>query len=141
MNNNFCYVLTLPQASEITVAQASQTLGSYILEDLELEYDTIENMDIANESSYNVDRSLSYEHVTLMKTVVWAAASTLLNENINVPRRSMRSIVLLFTKQTRADREEFLYPDINEVKLTIEAVPNNVYSQGVPKSRFYDKPK
>ena len=53
----------------------------------------------------------------------------------------MRSIVLLFTKQTRTDSEEFLYPNTNEVKLTVEGVLNSIYSQGVPKSRLYDEAK
>ena len=100
-------------------------------------------MDIANEIAtlYSVGRSLSYEHITLMKTVLWAAASTLINENTNIPRKSMRSIVLLFTKQSRCDSEEYLYPNITEVKLTIEGVPNSVCSQGVPSSRFYEEAK
>ena len=75
---------------------ASQTLGSYTLEDLQLEYETIENMDLANEiaDKYSIG-------ITFTKTVVWAAASTLMNENINIPRKSMKAIVLLFTKQSR----------------------------------------
>ena len=95
------------------VVQSGQTLKSYTLEDLQLEYETIENMDLANEiaEKYSIGRSLSYKHITFMKTVVWAAASTLLNENINIPRKSMRSIVLLFTKQSRSDSEEYLYPN------------------------------
>ena len=98
-------------------------------------------MDIAEEISllYSVGGSLSYEHITLMKTVVWAAASTLMNENINITRKSMKAIVLLFTKQSRADSEEYIYPNITEVKLTIEGVPNSVYSQGIPSNRFYDE--
>ena len=112
MNNNFRYIITLPSSSELMTVQANQTLGTYTLEDLQLEYETIENIDLANEiaEKYFIGRSLSYEHITFMKTVVWAAASTLLNENINMPRKSMRSIVLLFTKQSRSDSEEYLYP-------------------------------
>ena len=34
-----------------------------------------------------------------------------------------------------------MYPNINKVTITIEGVPNVVYSQGVPKSRFYDEAK
>ena len=111
MNNNFRYILTLPQSSEISVAQSGQTLGSYSLENLELEYETIENQDVANSVSsvYGSGRSLSYEHLTLMKTTVLAASSTLVNENVNIPRRSMRAVVLLFTNTTRKDSEEFLY--------------------------------
>ena len=76
-----------------------------------------------------------------MKTTVWAAASTLINENINIPRKSMRAVVLLFTKTSMKDSEEFLYPNITEVKLTIKGDPNKVYSKGIPKSRFYDEAK
>ena len=143
MNNNFRYIITLPSSSELMVIQSGQTLGTYTLEDLQLEYEIIENIYLANEiaEKYAVCRSLSYEHITLMKTVVWTAASTLLNENINIPRKSMRSIVLLFTKQSRIDSEVYLYPNITEVKLTIEGVPNNVYSQGIPNSRFYEEAK
>ena len=40
MNNNFCYVLTLPESNKVMVVQNSQTLGTYTLEDLQLEYET-----------------------------------------------------------------------------------------------------
>ena len=53
----------------------------------------------------------------------------------------MKAIVLLFTKTSRKDSEEFLCPNITEVKVTIEGVPNQVYSQGITKSRFYDEAK
>ena len=143
MNNNFKYIITLPQASKIMVAQSGETLGNYSLENLELEYETIENQDIADviTSLYRTGRSLSYEHITLMKTVLWTASSTLINESINIPCKSVKAIVLLFTNTTRKDREEFLYPNITSVKLTIEGVPNQVYSQGIPKSRLYDEAK
>ena len=72
MDNNFRYILTLPQSSEISVAQSGQQLGSYSLENLEMEYETIENQNIANSVSslYGSGRSLSFEHVTHMKTTV-----------------------------------------------------------------------
>ena len=142
-NDNFRYEIKLPLANELMTVQANQTLGSYTLEDLQLEYETIDNMDIANEitEKYTFGRSLSYEQITLMKTVMWAAASTLMNENINISRRSMRSIVLLFTKQSRSDSEEYLYPNITEVKVTSEGVPNSVYSDCIPSRRFYDEAK
>ena len=142
MNNNFRYIIT-PQSSEILAAQTGQTAGTYSLENLVLEYEAIENESIARSVSslYSSGRSLSYEHVTLMKTVVWAAASTLINENINIPRKSMKAVVLLFTKTSRTDSGEFIYPNMTSVKVTSEGVPIQVYSQGIPKSRFYDDAK
>ena len=78
-------------------------------------------MDLANEipEKYSIG-------ITLMKTVLWTAASTLLNENINIPRKSTKAIVLLLTKQSRVDGEEHVYT-------------NSVYSQGIPSNRFYDE--
>ena len=68
-----------------------------------------------------------------MKTVVWAAASTLINENINIPHKSMKAVVLLFTNTTRSDSEEFINPNITSINITIKGVPNQVYSEGIPK--------
>ncbi|CAB4009483.1 Hypothetical predicted protein [Paramuricea clavata] len=143
MNNNFMYILTLPKTSDIMIAQTSEAVGGYTLENLELEYETIENQTIADEisSMYSTGRSLSYQHVTLMRTSNWAKDLTIANENVNLPRKSMAAIVLLFTKKTRADSEEYLYPNIEEVKITIEGVPNSIFSQGLPKSRFFEEAK
>ena len=73
-------------------------------ENLELEYETIENESVASvvSSSYSTSRSLI---------------------------KSMRAIVCLFSKTTSpTDSEEYLFPNIESVKVTIEGVPNAVYS-------------
>ena len=144
MNNNFQYILTLPNAASIMTAQGGSAVGGYVLENLELEYETIANQDMASEVSgvYSAGRSLSYEHATLMKTSECDKTVTLVNENINLPRKSMKAIVLLFTKKTgRVGSEEYVYPNIEKVKVTIEGNPNMVYSQGIPKNRLYGEAK
>ena len=66
---------------------------------------------------------------------------TLINK-INLARKSMKAIVLTFTKETgRAGSEEYLYHNIEEVKVTIEGNPNIVCSQGINKNRFYSEVK
>ena len=141
MINNFQYSITLPSASDIMKAQSGEAVGGYSLENIELEYETIENQDLANHTteSYEIGRSLSFEHVTLMKTTEWDKDSTLINETINLPRKSMKAVVLLFKSKTPSGSEEYVYPNIEEVKVTIEGVPNSVYSQGIPKSRFHEE--
>lgn len=143
MNNNLQYVITLSKATDIMVAQSNQAVGGYTLENLELEYETIDNQELSDEitSGYASGRSWSYEHVTLMKTTEWDKDTTIVNENVNLPRKSMKAIVLLFTNKVRTDSEEFLYPNIESVRVTIEGVPNSVYSQGIPKSKFYAEAK
>ncbi|CAB4001811.1 Hypothetical predicted protein [Paramuricea clavata] len=143
MNNNPMYILTLPQSDEIMTAQGGEAKGNYKLDNLELEYETIENDALASEVSrmYSTGRSLSYKHVTLMRTSNWDKDLTIVNENINIPRKSMSAIVLLFTNRVRTDSEEYIYPNIDKVNLTIEGVPNAVFSQGLPKSRFFEEAK
>ena len=143
MNNNPMYILTLPEADEIMTAQGGQKVEGYKLENLELEYETIENDSLASEisSMYTTGRSLSYKHVTLMRTSNWDKSLTIVNENINIPRKSMSAIVLLFTNKVRTDSEQYLYPNLEKVRLTIEGVPNSVFSQGLPKSRFFEEAK
>ena len=141
MVNNFQYAITLPSAAEIMKAQSGSAVEGYSLENIELEYETIENQDLTNSitEGYEIGRSLSFEHVTLMKTTEWDKDSTLINETINLPRKSMRAVVLLFKSKTPGGSEEYVYPHIDSVKVTIEGVPNSVYSQGIPKSRFYEE--
>ena len=49
MTNNFQYIITLPKATDIMVAQSCQSIGGYTLENLELEYETVENQDMVSE--------------------------------------------------------------------------------------------
>ena len=90
-------------------------------------------------SGYEAGQSLSYEHATLMKTTEWNKSSTLINETINLPRKSMKAVVLLFRNKTVTDSEEYVYPNIESIKVTIEGIPNSVYSQGTPKSRVFEE--
>ena len=141
MINNFQYSITLPSASDIMTAQSGEAVAGYSLENIELEYETIENQDLANHTteSYEIGRSLSFEHVTLMKTTEWDKDSTLINETINLPRKSMKAVVLLFNSKSPSGSEEYVYPNIESVRVTIEGVPNSVYSQGISKSRFREE--
>ena len=54
----------------------------------------------------------------------------------------MKAIVLIFTKETgRAGSEEYLYHNIQEVKVAIVGNSNIVYRQGINKNRFYSEVK
>ena len=45
----------------------------------------------------------------------------------------------MFKSKTPSGSEEYVYPNIEGVKVTIEGVPNSVYSQGIPKSRLHEE--
>ena len=112
------FIITLPSAESIMSAQPGETVDGYTLENIELEYETIDNQDLAQESSskYDLGRSLVYEHITHVKALNW-------------------------NKDSTVDSEEFVFPNIETVKVTIEGTPNQIYGQGIPKNRFYDEAK
>lgn len=114
----------------------SSKLG-YELTDIQLEYEAIYHKELAREveSTYINGKSFFYEHVHNYKTItVKKATDTIINESINVPKRSLKGLLLLFPEPHAAgarDTESFFNPDITNVKISVNGVPNKVYSQGV----------
>ena len=137
------YRIKLPEASKVMIAQTGQSVGSYKLTDMNLEFETIEGEELANsvKEGFNIGRQLWYDYTTLLKTLEWRKDSTREVIDINIPRKSMKSIVLLFTKKTPTDSEEFFNAEVEKVKVTIEGNPNSVYSQGLVRSEVYDEAK
>ena len=135
------YRIRLSEASKIMVAQTGQSVGSYKLTDMNLEFETIEGKELANsvKEGFNIGRQLWYDYTTLLKTLECGKDSTREVIDINIPRKSMKSIVLLCTKKTPTDSEEFYNVEVEKVKVTIEGNPNSVYSQGLVRSEVYDE--
>ena len=134
------YRIKLPEASKVMVAQSGQSVGSYKLTDMNLEFETIEGEDLANsvKEGFNIGRQLWYNYTTLLKTLEWKKDSTREVIDINIPRKSMKSIVLLCTGKT-PDSEEFYNAEVEKVKVTIEGNPNSVYCQGLVRSEVYNE--
>ena len=76
-----------------------------------------------------------YEHVTHHNTIsITKGTDSIINENINVPRRSMKGLLLLFYEpyvEGARDSEKTFNPDITLVEVTVNGTPNKVYSQGM----------
>ncbi|CAB3995062.1 Hypothetical predicted protein [Paramuricea clavata] len=116
MANHLQYVITVPAANEIMNTQGGENVKGYTLENIELEYESIDNIELARkvESPHNAGRKLSFEHVILMKKTEW-------------------------TRQIKTDSEEYVYPNIEKVRVTVEGVLKAVYSQGITKPRLYEE--
>ena len=57
--------------------------------------------------------------------------------DINIPQKSMKAVVLLFTKKDAGDSEEFVLPNLTRVNVTVEGNPNDIYSEGLAKHDMY----
>ena len=161
--NKFCYKLTHPMVTDHGSIYPS-ALGSHIewqltlsdpkyliqgpgdmnysLNNIQLEYETIQDPNLSRRiaSVYNGGKGYLYEHVLHFKTSIWKESDTMLQENINVPRRSIRGILILFTKdqvQAVYNSESFINPKITSVDVTIEGISNRIYSQGYERRHLY----
>ena len=78
-------------------------------------------------------------------------STRLINIKVDSQRRSMKNILLLFLKSYAAgirDSEEYIFPDINKVSVTMKGSPNMLYNNGIESedawrqvSRFFMKEK
>lgn len=134
---NFKYRITLPQLKKIMKAQDGEDIGEY--KDLHLEYEIIESEDLVREvkDQYSIGRSLGYGYTTMLKTLPWNKSSTREVIDVNIPRKSMKAVVLLFTKKNPGDSEEFVFPELTKVNVTVESNPNDIYSEGLTKRDMY----
>ena len=138
---NFEYHITLPQSKKILKAQDGEDKGEYKLTDLHMEYEIIESEDLVREvkDQYGIGRSLGYDYTTLLKTLSWKKDSTREVIDVNIPRESMKAIVLLFTKADAGDSENFPFANLTRVNVTVKGNPNDLCSEGLAKRDMYDE--
>lgn len=115
------------------VIHSTDADAKYKIKNICLEFDMVSDTGLAEQIRQQVDgkmvilydRILRYIKMTKNKTdTVW-------NINLNVPARSMKGILMLFEDPERTSTEAYYNPKITKVEMTIEGVPNQLYSQGM----------
>ena len=129
------FYLTLAPKEDVIVTDTTANMN-YELKNICMEYDTVTNEQIAQQllNNYNAGYSVFYDWIDHFVTLNVAADTTLINENINYPKRSIKGILLLFiTDHTDGAREaeKFENPDISNIKVTIEGINNKLYPEGM----------
>ena len=120
------FEITLGGVADIVVYSDTTKPPNYKIPNLELEYRSISSEDLANRSleAYKVGHAFFYENVLRHKTFTISKLNdSVINEHVNVPRRSMTGLQFLFTEPFTAD--------ITSVKIDIDGVPNMLYSRGM----------
>ena len=144
LSDELVFELRLAPASNV-VKGSDATKLAYELTNIQLEYEVIHNKNLADEaeSNYQNGKRLMYEHVTHHKTISFAKGTdSIINESINVPRRSMKGLLLLFYEGYAGgarDSEKTFNPDITEVKVVVNGIPNKIYSQGMKTRDFWEE--
>ena len=144
LRETLTFEITLASIQDIVVYSDVTVPPTYKLTNLELEYTSISSDYLAQEAAaaYNSGKGFFYENVLLHKTFeISKPDDSVINEHINVPRRSMSGVLCLFTEVPTAgtrDSEKFVNPAMLTVAININGMPNKLYSKNMQTTDFYE---
>ena len=144
LHGTLSFEITLAPVLDIVNSSDVSTAPTYILKNLELEYTSISSDYLAQEAAaaYTSGKGFCYENVLLHKTIeISKPDDSVINEHINVPRRSMTGILCLFNDAPSPgarDAESFINPAMLSVAININGMPNKLYSKNMITTDFYD---
>ena len=118
----------------------------YEIRNIALEFDKVTEENLAREirSQYINQLPILYDRVLRHRMIPVNKSDRVWNINLNVPAKSMKGVLMLFKEpSTGFDRntESFYNPKITSVQVTIEGVPNQLYSQHMRKHNLWDEIK
>ena len=144
LSETLTFEITLAPVLDIVVSSDVSTTPTYSLKNLELEYSSISSDYLAQEAAaaYASGKGFYYENVLLHKTFeISKPVDSVINEHINVPRRSMSGVLCLFNEIPTAgtsDAEKFVNPAMLSVAININGMPNKLYSKNMITTDFYE---
>ena len=147
LDHQLIFEITLAQVNDIVIYSDTTKTPTYSIKNLELEYSCISSEYLAREAqaAYQVGKGFFYENVTLHKTFTISIPNdSVINQHINLPRRSMTGILCLFTIPNAAgarNSENFYNPGITSVNIDVDGVPNRLYSKGMIPSDLWESVK
>ena len=146
LSSDMRFEVTLADTTNLLQGTDSALTGAihdYSMTNLQLQYETIHSDTLARSAAaeYSAGKAFLYDHVHHHRTVpVLDKTQDLITETVNIPRRSLSGLLLLFVKPFLAgqrDSEKFVNPNITDVKVNINGVPNKIYSQGLKPADIY----
>ena len=131
------YELPLNDYSRVIQA-AGDANASYHIGGISLEYDMVTLPELARmiDNQYKGRLAILYDRVLRHRKMTMNKSNTLWNINLNVLARCMKGILMLFENVAAqqpfaCNTEAFYNPQITKVEVTIEGIPNQLYSQGM----------
>ena len=115
--------------------------ATYTIKNICLEFDMVSDTQLAQEirQQYSGRTTILYDRILRHRKITKNKSETLWNINLNVPARSMKGILMLFEDPDRDSTETYYNPKIEKVEVTIEGVPNQLYSQGMRAYQQWDE--
>ena len=127
------------------VIKASNPDATYTISNISLGFDTVINASLASQiRTEYMKSSILYDRILRARIIPLNDSSTSFSVDINSPSKSLKGVLLIFTKERSATKfnretEEFFNPKITKVKVTVEGVPNELYAQNMEYRHQYDE--
>ena len=137
------YELTYADYSD--VIKATDPDATYTISNISLEFDTMTNASLASQiRTEYMKSSILYDRILRARIIPLDKSDTSFSIDINSPSKSLKGVLLIFTKERSAtkftrDTEEFYNPKITKVEITVEGVPNELYVQNMEYRHQYDE--
>lgn len=123
------------------VIKSTDATSTYTIKNICLEFDTVSDTELARQIRQQVSDKMVilYDRILRHRKITKNKSDTLWNINLNVPAKSMKGILMLFEDPDRTSTEDYYNPEITKVEMTIEGVPNQLYSQGMKAYQQWDE--
>ena len=143
LGSRLTYELTFADYSD--VIKANKPDATYTISNISLEFNTIINASLASQiRTEYMKSSILYDRILRARIIPLNDSDTSFSVDINSPSKSLKGVLLIFTKERSAtkftrDTEEFFNPKIMKVEVTVEGVPNELYAQNMEYRHQYDE--
>ena len=143
LGSRLTYELTYNDYSD--VIKAMDPDATYTISNISLEFDTITNASLASQiRTEYMKSSILYDRILRARIIPLDKSDTSFSIDINSPSKSLKGVLLIFTKERSAtkfarDTEEFYNPKITKVEVTVEGVPNELYAQNMEYRHQYNE--
>ena len=111
------------------------------ISNISLEFDTVINASLASKIRTEYMKSSTlYDRILRARIIPLNNSGTSFSVDINSPSKSLKGVLLIFTKERSATEfsREFFNPKITKVEVTVEGVPNELYAQNMEHRHKYD---
>ena len=143
LGSHLTYELTFADYSD--VIKATDPNATYTISNISFEFDTIINASLASQIRTEfMKSSILYDRILRALIIPLDKSDTSFSVDINSPSKSLKGVLLVFTKERSATKftrgtEEFYNPKIMKVEIIVEGLPNELYAQNMEYIHQYDE--
>jgi len=147
LNDRLSFELTFNDYGRVIMS--TDPTAFYEITNISLEFDVVTNTDLARRKrqQYMSQTVVLYTRILRHRNLAFNKRDLTWNINLNTPTRSLKGILLLFEdpvvgamRPAFERNSEFCYnPLITKVQVTVEGIPNRLYTQGMLPYHHWDE--